>query len=87
MGDPPVVVGAVQEMVVVPSVLAVAETSVGADGVVAGVAVAGLEASELPVALVATTTKVYPVPFVSPWIVHEVVEELHVKPPVADVAV
>jgi hypothetical protein len=46
---------------------AVATTDVGAPGTVAGVtAVEEDEATELPTTLVATTVKVYAVPFVNP---------------------
>jgi hypothetical protein len=67
---------------------AVAETPVGASGTVAGVTAAEGELELLsPTEFVATTVKVYGVPFVNPVTVMGEDEPLAVKPPGEEVTV
>jgi hypothetical protein len=67
---------------------ATAVTLVGAPGIVAGVTAAEAdEATELPTAFVATTVKVYAVPFVKPVTVIGVPVPVSVKPPGEEVTV
>ena len=65
--DPPFDEGAVQVTTDCPFAFDVPETEVGAPGTVEGVtADEALEDAEVPIALIATTVKVYVVPLVSP---------------------
>ena len=67
---------------------AIAVTPVGAPGPAIGVtAVEAADAAELPTPLVATTLKVYAVPFVRPVTVHRRPDEVHVFDPGVDVTV
>ena len=69
--------GAAHESVDCPFALEVAANDVGALGVVEGVtADEALEDAEVPIALIATTVKVYVVPLVSPVKVHDVLDVL-----------
>lgn len=67
---------------------AAATTAVGASGTVTGVtAVEAVEAAELPTAFVATTVKVYDIPFVKPVTVSGEFDPVAVTPPRLDVTV
>ena len=87
IGLPPLLAGAVKLTVACP-LPAVAVPIVGAPGTVLGVT--GLDAAEaglLPAAFVATTVKVYAVPFVRPVTVMGLDVPIAAKPPVLDVTV
>jgi hypothetical protein len=87
IAEPPVLAGAVNEIVAEPFP-AVAETPVGAPGALVGTtALLGLDDALVPIAFVAVTENVYVVPLTSPvTVIGEPLLEA-VKPPVLEVAV
>jgi hypothetical protein len=87
MDAPPSFAGAIHEMLA-DRTLAVAVTDVGASGVVAGVTAADAAlAGESPAVFVATTVKVYAVPFVKPVQLAVTPVTAHVPPAGDDVTV
>ena len=67
IASPPLDNGSLHDTVALP-MPGVPETSVGASGIVTGIAVDGEEAEPCPTAFVAFTVTVYTVPFVRPVI-------------------
>ena len=86
--EPPLLAGAVQETTLCVFAFEVADTEVGAPGVVAGVtALLALDALPVPTAFVAVTVKVYAVPFVRPVTVIGELPPVPVNPPGLEVTV
>ena len=87
MAAPPLLAGANQVTVTLPLLLAPV-TAVGAPGTVAGVRAADCDDATLgPRPFVATTVKVYDVPFVNPDTVHDKPRIAHVLLPGLEVTV
>ena len=87
MAEPPLSLGAANEMVAWP-LPATALTPVGAPGTAAGITEPdALDAVLVPTAFVAVTAKVYDVPFVSPVMVMGDEPPVAENPPVFDVTV
>lgn len=86
MADPPFDPGATNVTVIV-LLPAATDWSVGADGVVKGVAITADELGDKPTEFFATTVIVYAVPLVSPVIVQWVTVDEQCRPPGLAVAV